>query len=262
MKHGKLFAVGVLAALPVVGWSYDSAFTLTFENASDTEGWADLANPVNVEIFAGENVAVDNPPHSTAPEDAENYNGTNWLRLGSSAQQFGVGTYVYSGTAGGAATEAQDFVVTADVFIDPLVTYRYQVALFGRWVAGSGNAPPEIFYSRGTPGQPDGFGWRHGVPTSYNGLPAAVVTEAQWVRMRAQFIGDQADFAVDLDMDGTYEHVSPELTMSSHLGPGRVGFQTVLNDGTGSATPVVNQFAYFDNLTFTPVASVPEWSLY
>lgn len=262
MKHGKLFAVGVLAALPVVGWSYDSAFTLTFENASDTEGWADLANPINTEVFAGENVAVDNPPRSVAPEDADNYNGTNWLRLGSSAQQFGVGTYVYSGTAGGSGTESQDFVVEADVFIDPTANYRYMVALFGRWVPGSVVSPPEIFYSRGTPGQPDGFGWRHGVPQTYNGFPEAVVTEPQWVRMRAQFIGDQAQFSVDLDMDGTYDHVSAEQTMSSQLGAGRVGFQTVINDGTGSAIPVANQFGYFDNLTFTPVASVSEWSLY
>lgn len=263
MIGNRLFAAGILAAMPMIGWSYDSGFTLTFEQATDTDGWADLATPTNTEIFAGEDEAVDNPPYATPPEDALHFNGTNWLRLGAAGNAFGVGTYSYDGRAGGASTEVLNFVATADVYVNPQAGHRFQVALFGRWTQATGTAPFEVFYSRNTPGTEDGFGWRHGGVTAvYNAFPTTTVTGAQWVRMRLEMNDTTAIVSIDENLDNTYEHVSPELTVTTAVNPGKIGFQLVLNDPDNGSVAVPNKFAYFDNLDYVPLASIPEWSLY
>ena len=256
----RLFAVGILAAMPVLAWSYDSAFTLAFENPSDSEGWEDTTNGQS-SVVTGEKVSVDTPAFPVPPESAPNFNGTNWLRLGVPTQAFGVGTYTYDGRAGGTATDATDFVITADVYINTTVDHRYQVALFGRWTAGAGNAPLEVFYSHNTPSQPNGFGWRHGgITTQYNGFTTTTVT-SQWVRMKLDVKDNQAFASIDQERDGVYDFVSPPL-ITTALSPGRIGFQMVINDPANGSAGLPGKFGYFDNLTYVPYSRISDWSVY
>src|SRR5688572_13955234 len=57
----RFIVVGILAALPALGWSYDSAFTIEFEQPSEADGFEDVSNN-NTVIFAGENTAMDATP--------------------------------------------------------------------------------------------------------------------------------------------------------------------------------------------------------
>lgn len=258
----RLLAVGILAAIPAFGWSYDNAFTLEFEQATDIAGWSDATNGNNA-IFAGENMEADIVDYNPKPEDAPGYNGTNWLRIGADVNEFGVGTYVYDGSAGGTTQEILDFVATVDVFVVPNATFRYQVALFGRWTSSVGNAPFEVFYSRNTPSSADGFGWRQGgSTTTYNAFTTTTVTSPQWVRMKMEWKEDNATVAIDEDLDNVYEYVSPVQTPVNQTVAGKLGLQCVINDPNNGHARVPDQFAYFDNFTFAPIATVRDWSMY
>lgn len=256
----RLFAVGVLVAVPMLGWSYDNAFTLTFEQASDADGITDATNG-NTAVFAGENTAMDIPPFSVLPENAPGYNGTKWLRLGADVQAAGVGTYPYDGRAGGTTTNVSDFIATVDVYVNPTYAHRYQVALFGRWTGG--NSIFEVFHSCKTPGQPDGFGWRSGgSTTTYNAFTTTTVTAPRWVRMKLQWQGGDAIVSIDENLDNVYEYISPVQTPVNQTAPGQIGLQLIINDPDNGHARIPDTYAYFDNLTYTPLASIHDWSVY
>jgi hypothetical protein len=254
----RLFAVGLLAAVPVAGWSYDSAFTLTFEQATDSEGFTDTAGN-NTVFVAGENTPADAPPYDVPPNTATQYNGTKWLRTGSDVQLNGVSTAVYDGRAGGTTQDATDFVATVDMYINPTYAERYQVGLVGRWTSGFG--PFHVFYSRKTSTLPDGYGWRGGgvSASAYDGFAAGPETVAKWVRVKLTMEGSTARASIDQNLDGTYDLNSPDITVAAPVA-GKIGVQSVINTSAGLRIP--DQWAYYDNLTYTPLASVSEWSLY
>lgn len=258
----RLLAIGILAAMPALGWSYDNAFTLEFEEASDADGFSDVTNGNNMAI-AGENTAMDTIPYSVLPENAPGYNSTDWLRIGADVQAAGVGTYPYDGRAGGTTQEILDFVATVDVFVVPDATFRYQVALFGRWTSSVGNAPFEAFYSRNTPGQPDGFGWRQGgSTTTYDAFTTSTITTPSWARMKMEWKGGNATVSFDENLDGIYEYISPVQTPVNQTVAGQIGLQCVINDPNNGHARVPDQFAYFDNFTFAPIATVSDWTIY
>ena len=252
--------------VPAVGWSYTNAFTLTFEQASDADHFSDTANSASV-IAAGENAAIDNPPYSVKPEVATGYNGTKWLRTGNSdTTMYGVATFAYDGFAGGGGT-VQDFEATVDVFINPQFSdpnnsanpLRHQVGLMGRWT--SGNNAFMVFYSRGTPNYADGFGWRYGGSTATWGeFTTATLSSPRWVRLKTHMQDNIAQMSVDQDLDGTYDYISPEITVA--VNPGQLALQSVINDPNNGSKQLPDRFAYWDNLHYVPLASVSEWSLY
>ncbi len=257
MKPAYFFAIAVLAALPAFGWSYDSAFSLDFEEAADADGFTDVAGG-NTVFVSGENTPADSPPYAVPPNVAAGYNNSKWLRTGSDVQPNGVSTAVYDGRAGGTTGTTTDFEATAEIYINPTYSERYQVGIFGRWT--SGFSVFHIFYSRKTSTLPDGYGWRAGGSTStYNAFGTGAEPVARWVRFKLRMVGAEAFMSVDRDLDGVYELVSPAIPVNA-AAPGKIGFQHVINTGAGASIPT--QFAYHDNLTYIPIASVSDWSVY
>lgn len=259
MKPVKFFTTAILAGLPALGWSYDSAFTLTFEQATGSEGFVD-ASQANTIFVAGENTPADAPAYSVPPNSATGYNNTKWLRIGANVSGFGVTVASYDGRAGGATTTAQDFTATVEMYINPTTGKRYQVGLFGR--AGTESSPFQVFYSHNTPGNANGYGWRGtGTTASYDGFGAGAETVPKWVRFKIQLGGATGTVSVDRDLDGVYELVSPPIALSV-TNSGKIGVLSVINDPDNGSATIPNQFAYSDNLTYTPIASVNDWSVY
>ncbi len=260
MKHFKICALSAIALFPVTGYGYDTAFTLTFEEPTNSEGWTQAGG--NTVIVTGDHTPADNPPLSPTPDTAPGFNGTDWLRVGSDAQPNGVATAYYDGRAGGSAVTALDFVATIEAYISTNFGFRYQIALHGR--ANGEFSPPQVFYSHNTPALPNGYGWRgSGITAAYDGFGVGAETSSRWVRFKITMIGTTATFEVDRDLNGTYDLNSGPIAVDvAGQDAGTIGVLAVVND-PATALAVPNIYGYFDNLTYSPVpAAVSDWSMY
>lgn len=242
--------------------SYDNAFTLNFNSTGDTAGWSDPVNMPPATLVTGETTAVDSPAYSPLPESAPGANGTGWMRIGQSGgDNFGVSLAIYDGSAGGTTQETSEFIVKVDMFVVADSTIRHQQGLAVLWDTTQGNFPTEFFYSHNTPGQPNGYGVRNNISGgSVYGLFLAE-TSNRWVRLTVTVIGNNMTIGLDRDLDGVDDYTSSYVITAP--AQGKVGFFSVINDPASGNAGVPNQFAYFDNLEFTPIVNpVQNWDGY
>ncbi|GEM_PF-1479539 len=271
MKSVRIFAVVLgLGALSLgSAFAYTNSFTLNFNASGDTAGWSD---PVNTSfsaptLAAGETTAADSPAYSPAPSDvAAGFNGTGWFRAGAStADNYGITTLVYDGTAGGSTTDPADYAVEADVFVMVHASYRMQTGIFVRWTAARANTPIEFFHAVNVTSQSNGYGVRGGGITSQYGLAGfPVETENRWVHMKMDMQGSVLTVSVDRDRDGTYDYTAtPDMAgLAANANVGKPGVFCVINDPNNGSAGLTTQFAYFDNFHYYFPAGVQDWTLY
>jgi hypothetical protein len=249
-----------LAGLAGGAFAYTNPFTLDFNSSGGESDW----NVLNSETII---FAETTPPSGSpfAPQSATGYNGTGWMRI-NSPQANGIGTAIYSGTAGGSTSDITNFTIEADVFVATSVTTRYQTGIIVSWDSGDSNNPFEFYYSNGTPGNPNGYGVRgsgDAVTTNYGltfGNPSAPTESAdRWVRLKVVVAGNTATVSVDRDIDGNYDLTQSGITFDGTAG--KPGLFYVINDGSGGAA-LANQFGYYDNFHYTPSSGVSDWQLY
>ena len=255
MKRALAFVGSLAIAGSVFG--YTNPFTLDFNATGGEANWT--------ETSAGSLVyAETTPPGGSpfAPQSAPGYNGNGWARL-TTPQANGVAVAYYDGTAGGSTADVTAFSIEADVFIvtDATPANRYQVGIVGSWETGDLFSPLELFYCNNLTGQPNGYGIRGSADTvtggGYGMFSGVTETSNRWVGMKLVINGTTATGYIDRDNDGTYDITSTPVTFDGVAG--KPGLFYVINDG---ANAIADQFAYFDNFTYTPLSAVADWSLY
>ena len=264
--HSALLVIGALAVASQ-GYAYTGSFTDNFDTAG-AANWSDPANTDTV-IITGETAAADSPAYAPLPSDiAAGFNGTGWLRLGTTnAGNFGVTLAIYDALTTVPPAELRDYTIEADVFVVVDQPTRHHLGLAGHWSPGNGNTVPEFFYSHNTPGQPNGFGWRSGgMATTFGAFSGLTLSSNQWVTMRMTFFdaGTRLEVGLDIDRDGTEEQTQEVTYTASALSniEGAAGFFSVVNNPAAGSSAVTSLYSYFDNFSVTFPAPVQDWSMY